>query len=164
MALTFHRPDRCVAELWGGMIPLGFSLYSLFRDAPDLPAFVLAMVIVTGISDLVGRPVLRGALVLPLVPLAPLLALFIGWDIGAEHRTALTYLAGLAGILTGADVVGLRDLRSIGRPEVGGGAAPASMPSFSTECSRCCSPRGRCNHADADQPVDRLQFLCTRQR
>lgn len=52
-------------------------------------------------------------------------ALLLGWASGAEQRTAVAYVSGFVGILIGAELIHLRDLRHIGRPElvIGGDAS-----------------------------------------
>lgn len=102
----------------GVLIPLGLSLYELFHASVGSPQLLIFAIYAVGVAQIVRRPPTSGAMVIPVILVAPVVALLLGWTLGAEHRAAFTYISGFAGILAGADLMDLSDLRNIGKPEI----------------------------------------------
>lgn len=119
---TFAQSSAVALSVGGVLVPLGFSVYALLRQPPDPIHLLVASAFVAGVSEFAWNLSVRGAPALPLTMMPPATALLLGWAWGAEQRTALVYVSGLAGILIGADLLHLRDLRHVGRPEIVVGA------------------------------------------
>ena len=83
----------------------------------------MASLLVAAVTEVLRHRRSGAAWGLSYVVVAPALALVLGWQLGLEHRATLAYVSGLVGILAGADVLHLRDVRHIDLPEVDIGAA-----------------------------------------
>jgi uncharacterized membrane protein len=99
----------------GCVIPVVFGLYLLLRDPPPLWQALTAVAAVTALSRLISRPLPGVGIGMP--PLvAPLAAALIAIAIGGDHGPALAYVGGTLGVLIGADLLRLGDIRTIGTP------------------------------------------------
>jgi uncharacterized membrane protein len=105
-------------DVGGAIVPLCFAVYALWRDPLSSPQLLFASVVVAGVTEFGLRSMLRNTGRVPVVLRSPACAVLLGWALGAEHRAALTCASGLAGILTGADLLHLPDLRYIGAAKV----------------------------------------------
>jgi uncharacterized membrane protein len=118
--LKWRKPfieETAVALNVGGvLIPLGISLYELLHASLGPSLLWIASIFVVGVTQIVRRKAICG--VRPFVLVAPVVALLLGWSLGAEHRAAFTYVSGFVGILAGADLLELHDLQNIGIREV----------------------------------------------
>ena len=120
--LKWRKPfieETAVALNVGGvLIPLGISLYELLHASLGPSLLWIASIFVVGVTQIVRRKAICGVMVRPFVLVAPVVALLLGWSLGAEHRAAFTYVSGFVGILAGADLLELHDLQNIGIREV----------------------------------------------
>ncbi len=99
----------------GCLIPIGFSLFLLDHNPIPLPALLIALSTVTAVSYGLSRPIPGIGIGIPvLVP--PLTAALIAFLLGGEMAAPLAYIAGTLGVLLGADVFRLRDIRDLGAP------------------------------------------------
>lgn len=119
----FADHTRVALNIGGALIPVGFATYALARDPVGISALLMASLLVAAVTEILRHRRSGGAWGLSYVVVAPALALVLGWQLGLEHRATLAYVSGLVGILAGADVLHLRDVRHIGLPEVDIGAA-----------------------------------------
>ncbi len=99
----------------GGLIPISLSLYLLFHDAVNWTDATLATALVAGVSYLNSRPVPGIGIGMPLL-IAPLAAAIVAILINPEQSAPLAYVAGTLGVLIGADVLRLGDIRKMGTP------------------------------------------------
>lgn len=99
----------------GGLIPIAFSLY-LLRHNP-LPAFIvlIAIAIQSGICFWSSRPVPGLGIGMPIL-IAPIAAAVIAVTLYAEGSAPLAYICGTLGVLIGADLMRLKDVRALGSP------------------------------------------------
>lgn len=114
----FAEQTAVTLNVGGAIVPLGFSIYALDCNPISPPQLLLASFVVAGVIEIGRRLSLRHAVAFPLVLVAPATALLLGWALSVEHRAVFIYVSGLAGILAGADLLHLHDLRNIGTPEV----------------------------------------------
>lgn len=99
----------------GCLVPVAFSFYLLTRNPPPVWQVLIAVAGVTTLSRLVSRPLPGIGIGMP--PLvAPLAAALIAILLGGEHGPALAYVGGTLGVLIGADLLRLGDIRKIGTP------------------------------------------------
>ena len=113
----FSHPGFTVIaiNLGGCVIPLAFSLYLVFWNRLDLLQVSGAVTVVTMMSYLFSRPIPGLGIGMPFL-VAPLTAAFIAILINNDQSAPLAYIAGTLGVLIGADLLHLRDIRKIGSP------------------------------------------------
>jgi len=106
----------------GGLIPVVFSVYLMsVTGFPVLPA-LLAVIAVSTISYLFSRPVANMGIGMPLF-IAPVSAAIIAMLLSQENAPALAYISGSLGVLIGADILRIRDIRHLNAPVAAIGGA-----------------------------------------
>ncbi|MFC5299911.1 DUF1614 domain-containing protein [Azospira restricta] len=120
-----HRPaERTVVavNVGGCVVPVAFSAY-LFALSPVPPAQVaFAVALMTMFSYSVSA-LLPGVGVVTPVLVVPIAAAFAGALLDPENRAVLAYIGGTLGVLIGADLMRLKELRGLGEPRVSIGGA-----------------------------------------
>ena len=106
----------------GGLIPLLCSLYLLERNPLHLHEALLGIVGVATISHLFSRPIHGLGIGMPLF-IAPLTAALLAILINPEQSAPLAYISGTLGVLIGADLLRLKDIRQLGVPMASIGGA-----------------------------------------
>ncbi len=99
----------------GGLIPIALSLYLLRHTAVSASEAAIATALVAGVSYAASRPVPGLGIGMPLL-IAPLAAAIVALAINAEQSAPLAYIAGTLGVLIGADVLRLGDIKKMGTP------------------------------------------------
>lgn len=113
--LRFEGSTLIAVNVGGCIIPVFFSVY-LLRHTPLPPLEVLpAIAIVGAVSYYFSRPIPRLGIAMP-VFIAPLTAALTAMLINAEHSAPLAYICGTFGVLIGADLLRLKDVRQLGAP------------------------------------------------
>lgn len=105
-----------VAVNVGGCItPLAFCIYLLVHN-PMSPIDVIgATAIVAAVSHALSRPIPGVGIATPIfVP--PLTAALMALLINPEMKAPLAYISGTVGVLVGADLMRLKDIRRLGAP------------------------------------------------
>jgi uncharacterized membrane protein len=106
----------------GGVTPLAFSAYLLAHTPVPASDVVLAVGLVAAAAWAFSRPIAGVGIAMPFL-VAPLTAALAAMALGTEHRAVLAYVAGTLGVLLGADLARLRDIRRLGVPAVSIGGA-----------------------------------------
>lgn len=99
----------------GGLLPIAFSAYLLARSALPVFTVVLAVVLQSAVCFAASRPIPRLGIGMPIL-LAPITAALIAVLLMPEQSAPLAYVCGTLGVLIGADLLRLRDVRSLGSP------------------------------------------------
>ena len=100
-------------NLGGCLIPVGVALYLLFRHLV-LPADLLpALLVITTASYLFSRPVPGIGIAMPFL-LAPLVTVATALILAPENAAPLAFSSGVLGVLLGADILHLREIRRMG--------------------------------------------------
>jgi len=76
---------------------------------------ILAIFLVSMISYGISRPITGFGIGMPIL-IAPLAAAFIAITLNVEQRAPLAYIAGTLGVLIGADIFRIKDIRKLGTP------------------------------------------------
>ena len=125
----FERPPIApytivAVNLGGCVVPVVFSLFLLGRAAVSLTDVVLAVALVASVSYIFSRPLVGRGIVMP-VFIAPLTAAAAAAALDPENRAVLAYIAGTLGVLIGADLLRIDDIRKLGTPlaSIGGGGS-----------------------------------------
>lgn len=114
-ARTFTGRTVIAINLGGGVIPVLFSFYLLaHHPLPWGQVFVVVAAVAT-LSRLFSRPIPGLGIGMPVL-LAPLAAAASALLINAEASAPLAYVGGTLGVLIGADLLRLGDIRRLGTP------------------------------------------------
>ncbi len=99
----------------GCLIPLFFSIYLLRHHPLPLDQVFLAIVLVSAVSYYFSRPIPGLGIGMPIF-VAPLSAAVVALAINSEHSAPLAYISGTLGVLIGADLLRLGNIRQMGVP------------------------------------------------
>lgn len=106
----------------GALIPICFSLYLISLHSVTALQFIPAIFIVAAISYFFSRPIQGLGIGIPIF-VAPITAAFSALIISPEHSAPLAYICGTLGVLIGADLFRLKDIKYIGAPVAAIGGA-----------------------------------------
>lgn len=113
--LRFEGSTLIAINVGGGIIPVLFSLY-LLRHTPLAPVeLLIAVAVVSVVCYNFSRPIPRLGIAMP-VFVAPLTAALTALLVDPEHSAPLAYICGTFGVLIGADLLRLKDVRRLGAP------------------------------------------------
>ena len=99
----------------GCLVPLAFSGYLLHHNPLNLLTVIGAVAMVAAVCRLASRPVSGVGIGIPLF-VAPLVAAIVSILIDPQQRAPLAYISGTLGVLIGADLSRLGDIRKMGTP------------------------------------------------
>ena len=99
----------------GGLIPICFSLYLILHNHLAWVTVVLTVALIAAISRLVSRPIAGLGIGMPIF-VAPISAALIAVIVDSAHSAPLAYVCGTLGVLIGADLLRLKDIRRMGVP------------------------------------------------
>lgn len=113
--LPFTGRTQVAVNVGGCLVPLFFSVF-LMRHNPLQPEqIVFAVAIVAGLSFWLSRPLPGIGIGMPIL-VGPIGAALVAVALGGEQRAPLAYIAGTLGVLIGADLLRLKDIRQMGAP------------------------------------------------
>lgn len=99
----------------GCLIPLTFSLYLLIRNPVSLFEALLGIATIATISYTMSRPIPGLGIGMPIF-IAPISAALVAILLNPEQSAPLAYISGTLGVLVGADLLRLKDIRHLGAP------------------------------------------------
>lgn len=99
----------------GALIPICFSLYLIFLHSVTARQYIPAIFIVAAISYIFSQPIKGLGIGIPIF-IAPVTAAFSALIISPEQSAPLAYICGTLGVLIGADLFRLKDIKNIGAP------------------------------------------------
>ena len=111
----FEGITQVTVNAGGCLTPLGFSIYLLLHTPLNLSQVASAIGVVATISYLVSRPVQGLGIGIP-VFVAPVTAALIATILNPEQSAPLAYIGGTLGILIGADILRIKDIKTMGTP------------------------------------------------
>jgi uncharacterized membrane protein len=106
----------------GCLIPVSFSIYLLAHGAMEATQALIAVATVALVAYLSSRPLRGIGVVMPLL-VAPVAAVLVATLLDYEQRAPLAYIGGTLGVLLGADLFRLKDIRRLGGPAASIGGA-----------------------------------------
>lgn len=116
VGVTRPRPDRVIiaVNLGGAIMPVLFSFYLFTRLEIGVLPIVLATVVVSSVSFLLSRPVPGLGIAMPVFipPMVAAVSAFIFAP--AQHAAAVAYICGTLGVIIGADILRLKEVKYIG--------------------------------------------------
>lgn len=99
----------------GGLVPLVFSAYLMRHAALDWFTVGAAVALVALVCRLTSRPVPGVGIGIPVL-IAPVAAALAAIALSPQHSAPLAYIGGTLGVLIGADILRLGDIRKMGAP------------------------------------------------
>ncbi len=113
--IPFEGVTTVAVNLGGCLLPLTFASYLLLNAGAALSDYLLAVATVSAVSYFASRPIAGLGIGMPVL-IAPLAAAMAGIVLDPEHSPALAYVGGTVGVLIGADLLRLKDVRKLGSP------------------------------------------------
>lgn len=112
---AFTGQTTIAMNVGGCMVPIIFSLFLLLNNSLPIMDVLLAVTLVSGISYFTSRPIPGLGIGMPFL-VAPLMAAAVSLLINPEMSAPLAYICGTLGVLIGADLLRLKDIRQMGTP------------------------------------------------
>ena len=113
--IEFTGRTLITINVGGGLIPLFFSGYLIKHSHIPLSDIVLGISIITIVAYLISRPVQGIGIGMPIL-LAPICAALVAITLNGEASAPLAYISGTVGVLIGADILRLNNIRQMGLP------------------------------------------------
>lgn len=111
----FTNRTMVALNVGGGLIPVGFSLYLFQHSDVILMEAIQGIFFVTLVSYFFSRPIRGLGIGMPIL-IAPLSAALVAVLLNPEASAPLAYISGTMGVLIGADLLRLKDIRQLGAP------------------------------------------------
>ncbi|HLA74920.1 MAG TPA: DUF1614 domain-containing protein [Gammaproteobacteria bacterium] len=112
---AFKGKTLIAVNVGGGLIPALFSYYLIRYNALGLFDVLLAIAVVAGVSRITSHPIAGLGITMPLF-IAPISAALAAIMINPAQSAPLAYIGGTLGVLIGADLLRLGDIRKMGAP------------------------------------------------
>lgn len=106
----------------GCVVPVAFCLYLLRNYPIDPLSLSICIVVVSAVARSFSWPVQGRGIAIPVL-IAPAAAAVVAWLLGREQAAPLAYIGGTLGVLIGADLLRLPDIRRLGVPVASVGGA-----------------------------------------
>jgi len=120
--LPYHGKTVIAINVGGALIPIGFCLYLLGIKPLPMLDVLLGIGIVTAVSYFVSRPISGLGIGMPIF-IAPLTAALVAVLLNPQYSPSLAYISGTLGVLIGADLLRLKDIRQLATPVASIGGA-----------------------------------------
>jgi uncharacterized membrane protein len=111
----FTGKTAVVVNVGGAVVPVAFSLYLIAHNPLNLFQIAMAVAAVALIAHTTSRPIPGIGIGLPML-VAPVAAALIAIILDPQQRAPLAYIGGTLGVLIGADLLRLKDVRHLGVP------------------------------------------------
>ena len=111
----FKGKTLIAMNVGGCLIPLFFSVYLIRHNPLHFFQIIIAIALVALICNKASRPIPGLGIGMPIF-IAPITAAVIAMIIGEDSSAPLAYISGTLGVLIGADLMRLNDIRKMGTP------------------------------------------------
>jgi len=111
----FTNRTLVALNVGGGLIPIGFSFYLFQHSDVTLLEVIQGVSFVSMVSYLFSRPIRGLGIGMPML-IAPLSAALVAVLLNPDASPPLAYISGTLGVLVGADLLRLKDIRRMGAP------------------------------------------------
>ncbi|MFN2380995.1 MAG: DUF1614 domain-containing protein [Guyparkeria sp.] len=118
----FEGITTVAVNLGGCLLPVTFAVYLVLNSGASLGNHLLAIGLVSAVAYMASRPVPGLGIGMPIL-VAPLTAAGVGLLLDSANSAALAYVGGTLGVLIGADLLRLKDIRKMGSPVASIGGA-----------------------------------------
>ncbi len=99
----------------GGLVPIVFSLYLMAHHPLPLLQVIIGVAAIAFVSHVMSRPIAGLGIGMP-VFVAPISAALVAVLLNPAQSAPLAYICGTLGVLIGADILRLKDIRHLGTP------------------------------------------------
>lgn len=113
--IPFTGTTTIAVNAGGCLIPVMFSFYLLNHSTLGLGDVILATGVVSMLSYMFSRPIHGLGIGMPMF-VAPITAALVAIVLNPEQSAPLAYICGTMGVLIGADLFRLKDIRHMGVP------------------------------------------------
>ena len=120
--LPFTGKTIVAVNVGGALIPVSFSVYLVAINQLPFVQVIPAIAIVAACCRVFSRPIPGLGIGIP-VFVAPITAALTALLLAPEHSAPMAYICGTLGVLTGADLMRLQDIRKLGTPVASIGGA-----------------------------------------
>jgi uncharacterized membrane protein len=112
-----RQPGRTViaVNVGGAVVPVSFCAYLIHHNSLSAVYLATCITAVTLVAWLFSRPIRGLGIAIPIL-IAPITAAAIAYLVDREQAAPLAYIGGTLGVLIGADLLRLRDIRRMGVP------------------------------------------------
>ncbi|HEY5995018.1 MAG TPA: DUF1614 domain-containing protein [Gallionellaceae bacterium] len=111
----FTGTTRVYANVGGCVVPVVFCFFLLSHYPLNLEYVVLATAAVSALSYAVSRRVPGIGLGMPIL-LAPITAALVSFVLDPGNAAPIAYISGTLGVLIGADLLHIKDIKAMGSP------------------------------------------------
>jgi len=111
--LSFDGKTIVAINVGGALIPIGFSIYLASINPLAPMRILLAIALVATVCYFTSRPVRGLGIGIPIL-VAPITAALMALLLAPANSAPLAYICGTLGVLLGADLLRLNDIRKIG--------------------------------------------------
>jgi uncharacterized membrane protein len=120
--LPFTGKTIVAVNVGGALIPVSFSAYLITTNQLPLVQVIPAIAIVTACCRIFSHPIPGLGIGIP-VFIAPITAALTALLLAPENSAPMAYICGTLGVLIGADLLRLQDIRKLGTPVASIGGA-----------------------------------------
>jgi uncharacterized membrane protein len=121
-AMPYNGKTVIMANVGGCVVPVAFCIYLLAHHPLNIFYVVLAVVAVTLLSFKTSRRVPGIGMGMPIL-FAPVLAALVSVALDPANAAPMAFISGTMGVLIGADLLHLEDIRKMGTPVASIGGA-----------------------------------------
>lgn len=118
----FKGRTLIAVNVGGGLIPVMFSFYLMSHNPLPAGDVLLATTLVAAVCHAFSRPIAGIGIGMPIF-IAPLTAAIVSLLVNSEQSAPLAYICGTLGVLIGADLLRLGNIRRMGVPVAAIGGA-----------------------------------------
>jgi uncharacterized membrane protein len=118
----FLGHTQIYVNMGGCLIPLTVSTYVVRFTEYDYMSIAVATLLMSLVSYFFSRPIKGVGIGMPLF-IAPLAAALIAMVVAPAHSAPIAYISGTLGVLIGADLLRLKDIKHMGSPVASIGGA-----------------------------------------
>ena len=115
VTLPYTGKTQVMANVGGCVVPVAFCLYLLEHNPVDMLHLLIAITAVALLSYSTSRRMPGVGIGIPIL-LAPFTAALVSFLLDPDHAAPIAYISGTLGVLIGADLLHLKDIRRMGVP------------------------------------------------
>jgi uncharacterized membrane protein len=113
--LPFTGKTLVAVNVGGALVPASFSLYLIAHTPLNPLQIATSVAVVALVTRTTSRPIPGVGIGIPML-IAPIAAALIAILLDPQQRAPLAYIGGTLGVLIGADLLRLKDIRKMGAP------------------------------------------------
>jgi uncharacterized membrane protein len=113
--LPFTGRMQVMVNVGGCLIPITFSLYLFTHVDFEIGRVILAIAVVSAFAFAISRPLPGIGIGMPAFA-APIAAAITAIMVDSAHSAPLAYICGTTGVIIGADLMRIPDIRKLGAP------------------------------------------------